>query len=67
MAGLRQEHAFETLGDDGQIATKLKGLNRGVTAPPDLAETCALESAIRLAAQLAEPSKSRAAQNATDR
>ena len=32
---MRQEHAFENLGE-GQIATKLKGCNRGVTATTDL-------------------------------
>ena len=29
-------HAFENLGDESQIATKLKGCNRGVTATTDL-------------------------------
>jgi 4-hydroxy-L-threonine phosphate dehydrogenase PdxA len=33
---MRQEHAFENLGDEGQIATKLKGCNRGVTVTTDL-------------------------------
>ena len=28
---MRQDHAFENLGDEGQIATQLKGCNRGVT------------------------------------
>ena len=32
---MRQEHAFENLGE-GQIATKLKGCNRGVTVTTDL-------------------------------
>jgi hypothetical protein len=33
---MRQEHAFENLGDEGQIATQLKGCNRGVTVTTDL-------------------------------
>ena len=33
---MRQDHAFENLGEEGQIATKLKGCNRGVTMTTDL-------------------------------
>jgi len=33
---MRQEHAFENLVDEGQIATQLKGCNRGVTVTTDL-------------------------------
>jgi hypothetical protein len=33
---MRQDHAFENLGDEGQITTKLKGCNRGVTVTTDL-------------------------------
>ena len=33
---MRREHAFQKLGDQGQIATKLKGYHRGVTVTADL-------------------------------
>jgi 4-hydroxy-L-threonine phosphate dehydrogenase PdxA len=33
---MRQQDAFENLGDEGQIATKLKGCNRGVAVTANL-------------------------------